>query len=259
MLLVADLGNSATILGVRAPDGAIAHRWRIRTETFRTPDELGVLLRSLLDTVAGGRPPLEACCFASVVPPQTLSFEEAVERHLGIPARALQWHERLGIRLDVDEPHQVGPDRIANTLAAHLAHPGPAIVVDLGTATNFDVVSAEGAFLGGIIAPGIESGAAYLTSRTALLPRVAPDFPSSVIGRTTVANIQIGVYHGATVLIDGLVERIRAEWEPRARVLATGGYASRIGPRCRTVDVVDPDLTLKGVGWAHDRLFPATA
>lgn len=258
MLLVADLGNSATILGLRASDGEIAHRWRIRTEAARSPDELGVLLRALMATVPGGPPGLAACCFASVVPPLTLVMQDAVERHLGVPARELRWAPELGIRLEVDEPHQVGADRVANALAAHLAHPGPAIVVDLGTATNFDVVSADGAFLGGIIAPGVESGAATLTTRTALLPRVALGFPESVIGKTTVANIQIGVYHGTTVLIDGLVERIRAEWEPRARVIATGGYAARIGPRCRTVEVVDPDLTLRGVGWAHDRLFPQT-
>lgn len=256
MLLVADIGNSATIFGLRAADGSIAHRWRIRTEAARTPDELGALLGILLDRVPGGAPSVEACCFASVVPPQTAAFGEAVECHLGAPARELRWSPALGVRLEVEEPRQVGPDRIANTLAAHLAHPGPAIVVDLGTATNFDVVSGEGAFLGGVIAPGVELGAALLTTRTALLPRVMVDFPASLIGKTTAANIQIGVYHGATVLIDGLVERIRAEWEPSARVIATGGFASRIAHRCRTVEVIDPDLTLKGVGWAHDRLFP---
>jgi type III pantothenate kinase len=259
VLLVADIGNSATILGLRASDGGIVHRWRIRTEAARTPDELGILLRTLLAAVPTGPPALEGCCFVSVVPPQTMVMAEAVERHLEVFAHELTWAPELGIRLEVDEPHQVGPDRVANALAAHLGYPGPAIVVDLGTATNFDVVSADGAFLGGIIAPGVESGAATLTSRTALLPRVAAGFPSSVIGKTTVANIQIGIYHGATVLIDGLVERIRGEWEPAARVIATGGYATRIGPRCRTVDVVDPDLTLKGVGWAHDRLYPQTA
>jgi len=258
VLLVADLGNSSTILGLRASGGAIAHRWRLRTEAARSPDELGVLLRALLAAVPGGPPAIEACCFASVVPPQTGVLQEAVERHLQVPARELRWGPELGVRLEVDEPHQVGPDRVANALAAHLAHPGPAIVVDLGTATNFDVVGADGAFLGGIIAPGVESGSATLTARTALLPRVALGFPESLIGKTTVANIQIGVYHGATVLVDGLVERIRAEWEPRARVIATGGFAARIGPRCRTVEVVDPDLTLKGLGWAHDRLFPHT-
>ena len=256
MLLVADIGNSATLVGLRADDGSILHRWRLHTDAARSPDELGVLLRSLLATVGDRAAAVHACCFASVVPPQTVAFSEGVERHLEIPARELRWAPVLGVRLEVDEPHQVGPDRIANTLAAHLEYPGPAIVVDLGTATNFDVVSADGAFLGGVIAPGVESSAATLTSRTALLPRVALRFPDSVIGKTTVSNIQIGVYHGATVLIDGLVERIQAEWEPTARVIATGGFASRIASRCRKVDVVDPDLTLKGAGWAHDRLYP---
>lgn len=258
MLLVADIGNSATIFGLRADSGEILHRWRIRTEAARTPDELGVLLRALLASVPAGEARLEASCSASVVPPQTAVWKEAVESHLAVPARELRWGPELGIRLDVDEPQQVGPDRVANTLAVHLAYPGPAIVVDLGTATNLDVVSADGAFLGGVIAPGVDTGAATLASRTALLPPVAVDFPASLIGKTTVTNIQIGVYHGATVLIDGLVERIRTEWERSARVVATGGYAARIAPRCRTVEVIDPDLTLKGVGWAHERLYPRT-
>jgi type III pantothenate kinase len=256
MLLVADIGNSATLVGLRSDDGSIAHRWRLHTDASRSPDELGVLLRSLLATAADSANAIEACCFASVVPPQTIAFGEAVERHIDVPARELRWGPELGVPLEVDEPQQVGPDRIANTLAAHLGYPGPVIVVDLGTATNFDVVSADGAFLGGVIAPGVETGAATLTARTALLPRVAVAFPASLIGKTTVANIQIGVYHGATAMIDGLVDRIRAEWEPLARVIATGGFALPIASRCRTVDVVDPDLTLKGVGWAHDRLHP---
>jgi type III pantothenate kinase len=256
VLLVADIGNSATLVGLRSDNGAIAYRWRLHTDAARSPDELGVLLRSLLATVGEGAIPIEACCFASVVPPQTVTFGEAVERHLDVSARELRWAPELGVKLEVDEPQNVGPDRVANTLAAHLEYPGPAIVVDLGTATNFDIVSPDGAFLGGIIAPGVETGAAILTARTALLPRVGIGFPDSLIGKTTVANIQIGVYHGATVLIDGLVERIREEWIPAARVIATGGFATPIASRCRTVEIVDPDLTLKGVGWAYERLHP---
>lgn len=254
MLLVGDIGNTETILGLRADDGSVPRRWRVHTDPRRTPDELGILLRSLLETSPEGAPPLAGCFFASVVPPVTGALVEGARRYLGVDASELRWSDRLGIRLDVDEPDQVGPDRIANTLAAHLAHPGPAIVVDLGTATNFDVVSADGSFLGGLIAPGIETGAATLTARTALLPRIAPAFPDSLIGRTTVEHMQIGVYHGACAMIDGLVERIRAEWEPEALVIATGGHAGYLAHRCASIDVVDPDLTLKGVGWAYDRL-----
>lgn len=257
MLLVGDIGNSETLLGLRGEDGTVERRWRVHTDTRRTPDELGILLRSLLDASTGGSVSLTGCCFASVVPPVTGAILEGARRYLGVDAEELRFTDRLGIALDVDEPDKVGPDRIANTLAAHLAYPGPAIVVDLGTATNFDVISAEGTFLGGLIAPGIETGAATLTARTALLPRIAPGFPDSMIGRTTVEHMQIGVYHGACAMIDGLVERIRDEWESDARVVATGGHAGFIASRCRSIDVVDPDLTLKGIGWAFDRLHPS--
>lgn len=255
MILVVNVGNSVTALGLRAPDGSIVHRWRIRTDPHRTPDEVGATLRMILAT----RPDsanAEAAMVASVVPPLTGVFVEAIENHLGVAAHEFRFAPELGIRLDVEVPGEVGADRIANTLAAHLAHPGPAIVVDLGTATNLDVVSADGAFLGGIIAPGIEMQAASLPAGTALLPRVAVDFPPTFIGRSTATNMQIGVYHGATVLIDGFVERIREEWESDARVIATGGLAGPIAARCASVDRVDPDLTLKGVGWAYDRLIP---
>lgn len=258
MLLVGDIGNSETILGLRADDGSVARRWRIHTEPRRTPDEIGVLLRTLLTGLPDGLPRVEAGCFASVVPPVTRSMIEGTERWLEAPAHEFRWEPALGIELEVAEPERVGPDRVANTLAAHLAYPGPAIVVDFGTATNFDVVSAEGAFLGGAIAPGIETAASTLTARTALLPRIAPAFPPTVIGKTTVEHMQIGIYHGACAMIDGLVARIRAEWQEDARVVATGGLAPFVAERCASIDVVDPDLTLKGIGWGHERLHPKT-
>lgn len=254
MLLVGDIGNSETILGLRTDDGGVVRRWRVHTDVRRTPDEVGILLRALLAVLPEGLPEIEACCFASVVPPATGALVEGARRYLDVPAHEFRWAPALGIRLEVDEPERVGPDRVANTLAAHLAYPGPTIVVDFGTATSFDVVSADGAFLGGLIAPGIETGAATLTARTALLPRIAPGFPDTMIGRTTVEHMQIGVYHGACAMIEGMVARIREEWEADARVVATGGLAPVIAGRCSAIDVVDPDLTLKGVGWGHVRL-----
>lgn len=256
MLLVADIGNTSTVLGLRSEDGSIVRRWRIRSETDRTPDELGVVLKILLH---GAENDIEAGCIASVVPPLTRVFAEAAGQHLGVRIDEFAFRPEFGIRLDVDEPERVGPDRVANTLAAHLEHPGPAIVVDFGTATNFDVVSADGAFLGGIIAPGLESGFEGFALRTALLPRIAPAFPDTFIGRTTVANMQIGVYRGATAMVDGLVNAIRAEWKSDARVIATGGLSRIVAGECRTVEVIDPDLTLKGIGWGYARLHPRTA
>lgn len=258
MLLVADVGNTETVLGMRSSRGAIERRWRIRSDPARTPDELGIVLREMIASDPA-RPRVEALVAASVVPPFTSVLAQAAERYLDIPVEEFRWTPELGIRLAVDEPQRVGADRVANALGAHLGYPGPAIVVDFGTATTFDVVDGDGAFLGGAIAPGIEAASASLASRTALLPRIAFGFPESTIGRTTVENLQIGVYRGATVMIDGLVARIRAEWEPAARVIATGGLAGRIAPHCESVDVVDPDLTLKGIGWGYDRSRPRRA
>ena len=259
MLLLADIGNSETLLGARDSGGEIVRRWRLRTDPRSTPDEIGVLLRQWVEALPGGAPTLEAFCVASVVPNVTRVLAEAAERYLGVGFREFRWAPELGIALQVDEPERVGADRVANALGAHLAYPGPAIVVDFGTATTFDVVSGDGDFLGGAIAAGIEAAAASLFGRTALLPRIAIGFPDSAIGRTTVENLQIGLYHGTTLLVDGLVKRIQGEWEPAARVIATGGLAARIAPHCASIDVVDPDLTLKGIGWGHDRLHPAQA
>jgi type III pantothenate kinase len=196
---------------------------------------------------------------ASVAPNFTDVLAAASERHLGLPLREFRWSAALGIRLDVDEPERVGPDRVANALGAHLAYPGPAIVVDFGTATTFDVVGSDGAFLGGAIAPGIEVAAASLFSHTALLPRIGFGIPATAIGRTTVENLQIGVYVGASLMVDGLVARIRSEWESGARAVATGGLAARMAGLCAAIDVVDPDLTLKGIGWGYDRIHPSRA
>lgn len=256
MLLVADIGNTETVLGARGSGGAIERRWRIRSDAQRTPDEVGVLLRQMVDSLPGGASSLGAFIAASVVPPFTHVLAEAAERHLGLVLREFRWTPALGVRLDVEEPERVGADRVANTLGAHLAYPGPAIVVDFGTATTLDVVAGDGSFLGGVIAPGIETSARGLAARTALLPRVALGFPDSSIGRNTVESMQIGLYRGATLMIDGLVERIRQEWREDAGVIATGGLAALVAPRCASVDHVDPDLTLNGIAWGHDRLFP---
>lgn len=259
MLLIADIGNTETVLGARDQGGRIQRRWRIQSEPARTPDEVGVLLRHLVDALPGGSSNLDAFSAASVVPAFTRVLAEAAENHLGLALQEFRWAPELGVRLDVEEPERVGADRVANALGAHLAYPGPAIVVDFGTATTLDVIAADGAFLGGIIAPGIETAAGGLAARTALLPQVAVGFPDAAFGRSTVESMQIGLYQGAALMVDGLVERIRSAWEKDARVIATGGFAEAIAPRCATVDGVDANLTLKGIAWGYDRLHPAEA
>jgi type III pantothenate kinase len=184
----------------------------------------------------------------SVVPQMTAVAAEMCERHLGARALIVDAATPLPIRLDVDEPLSVGADRILNTLAAAQLFRRDCIVVDLGTATTFDCITADGTFLGGAIAPGVRTGAEMLVRNTAKLPRVELVPPDSVMGRRTVTAIQAGIFYGAVDAIDGMIRRIRSEWErPDALVVATGGLAHLVASKCETVDRVEPFITLMGL------------
>jgi type III pantothenate kinase len=188
---------------------------------------------------------------ASVVPPLVETFREAARDWLGLELSRLPSPEALGIALRVDEPASVGEDRIANTVAVARLHRTDAIVVDLGTATTFDVISAAGEFLGGVIAPGVRSGAEQLFRRTALLPRVAESLPERVIGRTTAECLRAGIYTGTVAMIEGLVARILEEWgRPRVRVIATGGLSGFLRGATAAVHEIDESLTLRGLAEA---------
>jgi type III pantothenate kinase len=253
MDLVFDVGNTETVVGGFL-EGTLHGHWRLSTDGRRTADEYGMTLLQLLRS-AGVEEPVRSATIGSVVPALTLTLAEACRRHLGVEARAVTARTPLPIRLEVEEPLTVGADRIVNTLAAARLYAADCVVVDLGTATTFDCITADGAFIGGVISPGVKTAAANLTERTAKLPRVELVPPERVIGRRTEACIQSGVFYGAVDAIDGTVERIRAEWGAEdLLVVATGGLAELVGPYCRTVARVEPFLTLYGLEFAREHL-----
>lgn len=247
MILAFDVGNTETVMGL-FDDGALLEHWRFSSVQERTVDELGLLVRMFVRESGFDIDNVRAAAIGSVVPPLTNVLLETCERHLGTTTATIDARSPLPIRLDIDEPLTVGADRIANTLAAATLYRRDTIAVDLGTATTFDCITADGTFIGGIIAPGVQSGAETLVRRTAKLPRIELSRPETVIGRRTETALASGVFHGAVDAIDGIVRRIREEWQrPDAHVVATGGLASVLGPHCRTVERIEPFLTLYGL------------
>ncbi|HVP38230.1 MAG TPA: type III pantothenate kinase [Candidatus Saccharimonadales bacterium] len=245
LLLAVDAGNSNVVVGVFDGLRLVAHH-RLSSLTHRTEDELLLLLADLLGRTglpaAGGRMVL-----CSVVPDLTAHLVRAGQRLFRRPALVVTHELRLGLRYKVLDPSTLGADRITNMVAAHEIYGGPAIVVDLGTATTFDVVTARGVVLGGVIAPGVQSSAEELFRRASRLARVELRRPPRAIGRNTEENIQAGVVFGAVGQVDGIVGRLRREMGGRPRVIATGGLAELVARDSRTIQVVDPHLTLKGL------------
>jgi type III pantothenate kinase len=256
VILVCDVGNTETTLGVYEGEMLRAH-WRIMTDVPRTSDEFGLLLRQLLIDDGINPTHIQGAALASVVPRITGPLTEACKRWLSDKAVVVvDGRSKLPITLDVEEPLTVGADRIVNTLAASQLFKRDAIVVDLGTATTFDCITAEGVFLGGVIAPGVLMMAEALTRRTAKLPATELMLPQTVIGRRTEENIRAGVMYGAAEGIDGIVRRIKAEWPRKVTplVVGTGGLSETFKPLCRELNEVDPYLTLRGLQLAYDLL-----
>jgi type III pantothenate kinase len=249
MLLAIDVGNTQTVFGLfEGPE--LREHWRVATEAHRTGDEVGVLLRGLVDVST-----LEGICLSSTVPPLIRSYEELAEE-VGAALLVVGPGTRTGIRVRYDDPREVGPDRIANAVAANERHGAPCIVVDFGTSTNFDVVSPEGEYIGGVLAPGIEVSMDALFQRAARLFEVDFAEPPTVIAKTTAASLQSGLVYGFAGQVDGIVERIRGELGEEAQTVATGGLADLIVPHARTLDRVDPFLTLEGLRlvWERNRV-----
>lgn len=255
MLLVFDVGNTETTLGLFDGEALRAH-WRITTDASRTPDEIGLVLRGLLATAGLAPKDVHGVAIGSVVPGMNDPLGEACHALCGRPPLMVDAKSGLPITLDVMEPLTVGADRIINTLAASRLFASDTIVVDLGTATTYDCITADGVFLGGVIAPGIRTSAETLFRRTSKLPATELVPPARTIGRRTEDCIRSGVVYGAAEALDGIVGRIKAEW-PTGRVplvVATGGLAAMIAPICRTVDRVEPHLTLVGLRMAWELL-----
>lgn len=255
MRLLIDVGNSESTLGI-ADGGILRGHWRLTTAQERTPDEWAVALEGFVLRAGHAPAELASACIASVVPAVTQSITEAIHSALTPHVGILDPRAEVPLVLDVDEPLAVGADRIANALAVLERHPGDAIVVDLGTATTFDCVTADRRFIGGAIMPGMRTSAEQLVRRAAKLSATELVPPVRAIGRRTDEQIRAGVLFGTADAIDGLVRRIRAEW-PGSRephVVATGGLATTVAPLTVTVSTVDPDLTLHGLRIAADAL-----
>jgi type III pantothenate kinase len=251
MLLTVDVGNTETVLGVF--DGPeLGHTWRLSTQPERSADELALLLAGLLEHRGLTLEKLSGLCVASVVPDVTLQLRDMASRYLSVEPLVVGPGTKTGVPVLTDNPREVGADRIVNTLAAFTRFGGPAVVVDFGTSTNFDIVSERGEFLGGVIAPGLQISAAALVQRAARLTRVELEAPASVIGKDTVATVQSGLIYGTAGQIDGIVERIRRELGG-ATAIATGGLAPIVIPHCRTIDHHEPFLTLEGLRLVHGK------
>lgn len=258
MILVCDVGNTETTLGVYEGETLRAH-WSVMTDVPRTADEFGLLLRQLLVDDGINPTHITGAAIASVVPRITAPLTAACRSWLrDKPVVIVDGGSKLPIRLDVEEPLTVGADRIVNTLAASKLFGEDAIVVDLGTATTYDCITADGVFLGGVIAPGVLMMAESLTRKTSKLPATELRLPKQVIGRRTEECIRAGVMYGAADSIDGLVRRIKKEWPRDATpvVVATGGLAETFKPLCAEFNDVDPYLTLRGLQIAYDILSP---
>lgn len=246
MILAVDVGNTQTVLGLFAGDTLGAH-WRVSTNQTLTADELRVKIGGLLSADGRAWSEVAGVIVSSVVPRMTAAYEEVAERATGKPPMVVGPGVKTGMPIRYDNPHEVGADRIVNGVAAYRAFGGPVIVIDFGTATTVDVISEDGAYLGGAIAPGLETSAEALFSRAARLSKVDLEAPVRVIGRNTRESVQAGLLLGEAARIDGLVRRTWDELGTKATVVATGGLAERLGPLCETIEHVDVDLTLKGL------------
>lgn len=252
MLLALDVGNTNVVGGLYDGRRLVA-QWRVSTQPARTADELHVLWDGLFRSRGLSLDTLDGVCLASVVPALTGTYRQLTEERLGLHTLVVSTTIDLGIAVDTDHPAEVGADRIMNALAARERYGAPAVVADFGTSTNFDVVSPDGAFIGGVIAPGMAASVEALVARTAQLHRIALQRPERAIGRNTTACMQSGAFFGYVGLVEGILDRVLAELGGRATVVATGGLANVIAPETTKIDRVDPDLTLEGIRLVWER------
>lgn len=252
MLLAFDVGNTNIVVGVfREPGGHLTHSWRLTTMRERTSDELGILVTGLCERHQVTPRDISGIVMASVVPPLTSTMLAMVRDYFGRVPLNIDPAANSGMPILYDNPLEVGADRVVNGIAAYEAHGRqsgrPVIVVDFGTATTFDAISAAGEYLGGVICPGPQISADALFQRAARLPRIDVSKPASVIGRTTVTSMQSGLFWGYVDMVEGLVRRMRAELGGNAVVVATGGLAVLVSPETTLIDHVDAELTLRGL------------
>jgi type III pantothenate kinase len=252
MLLVVDVGNTNTVLGVYEGDALRAH-WRIETKKGRTADEYAIILRQLYELVGLRWPSIDAGIVSSVVPPVLFPVEDFFKRHLQVTPLVVGPGIKTGMPILYENPREVGADRIVNAVAAFEQYKQGCVVVDFGTATTFDAVTPRGEYLGGAIVPGITISADALYHAAAKLPRVELVRPAKVIGRNTVASMQAGMVFGYAGLVDAIVERMRSECDYPCRCIATGGLAPLIAKESKTIEASDEMLTLRGLKILFER------
>lgn len=259
MLLAIDVGNTNLVFAL-VKGGEIRARWRIATDPRRTADEYAVWLYQLLELEGYDSDDVDAVIIGTVVPRALHNLEVLSKKYFKVePLIAGQGDAEWPIALDVDEPHNVGADRALNAIAAHAKYPGDLIVIDFGTATTFEVVGPDGAYRGGIIAPGINLSVEALVSAAAKLPRVAIEAPADtkVVGRTTEKQMIVGIYWGYVDMLEGLTARLKREIGKPVTVVATGGLAELFDKHTDIFDAIEPDLTIQGLGLLHQRIVSA--
>jgi len=251
-LLVIDVGNTNTVVGL-FNGASLRAQWRLTTNREQTADEYGILVRNLfaLDGIEPGQ--IAAVMIASVVPPLNAVLDEMARKYFRLTPLFLGPGMRTGMAIHYENPQEVGADRIANSVAAFEKYGGPCVVVDFGTAITFDVISAKGEYLGGVIAPGIGIASEALFARAARLPRVEIREPARVVGTNTVASMQSGLFYGAVGLVDGILDRLSAELGEKTKVIATGGQASLVASASKYKPPVDSSLTLEGLRIIYER------
>jgi len=253
MLLAIDVGNTNTVLGVFSGD-SLAADWRVRTERERTRDELGVLLKSLFASSPVPMGSIDGVIISSVVPPMNATLTEFCRRYFDLTPLFVGPGIKTGMPILYDNPREVGADRIVNAVAAHDRFPTDLVVVDFGTATTFDCISADGKYLGGAIAPGIVISCEALFQRASKLPRVEIfSRPKSVVAKDTIGSMNAGIIYGYSGLVDGIVRAINAERGIKCKVVATGGLAGIIAAHSSTIEEVDDLLTLRGLHLLYQR------
>jgi type III pantothenate kinase len=255
VLLVVDVGNTQTHFGAFR-DSVLVEHWRFATVRESTADEIGAALRSLLALRGLSFEDLDGSIVSSTVPQLEPEWTTMGQRYLGHPMLAVGPGLKTGMAIRYDNPREIGADRLVNSVAIRERFGGPAICVDFGTAVNFDVVSAQGEYIGGVLMPGVEISLEALTERGAKLPKIDLAPPRGIVGKSTVDAIRSGVIYGYAAAVDGIVHRLRAEIGLEAPVVATGGLAGHIVPFCEEIDEVDDLLTLTGLRLLHERNRP---
>ncbi|MFT6396543.1 MAG: type III pantothenate kinase [Bradymonadia bacterium] len=252
MLLVIDIGNTNIVIGLYRGD-ELANHWRLQTNTRKTEDEYGVLIRQLFETSNEPTDRIEGAIVASVVPPMESMFVAMVRRYFSVEPLIVGPGIKTGMPILYENPREVGADRIVNAVAAYSRTNRPTIVVDFGTATTFDGISDKGEYLGGAICPGVTISADALYERASKLPRVDVAPPAQVIGRNTVSSMQAGIVFGYVGLVDGMIKRFIAEYGCDMHVIATGGLGGLFSEHCEHIDEYDADLTLVGLKLLWER------